>query len=98
MHIHIALGLRVEISARREAYLALNEADKLHSKLQQNAFLGLEHPTPWSYLTTCITEPLGYIQQSKIYVFVLSVVIDTIYTDTYNTDIYTHNTYIYIRI
>jgi hypothetical protein len=32
MYIHIALGLRVEISARREAHLALNEADKMHSK------------------------------------------------------------------
>ena len=37
MHIYIALGLGVQINARREAHLALNEADKLHSKLQRNA-------------------------------------------------------------
>ena len=37
MHIYIVLGLGVQINARREAHLALNEADKLHSKLQRNA-------------------------------------------------------------
>ncbi len=38
MHIHIARDLRVEISTRLEAHLALNEADKMHSKMQQNTF------------------------------------------------------------
>jgi hypothetical protein len=48
MHIHIALGLRVEINARREAHLALNEAVKMHSKLQQNAFAVFGTRTPHS--------------------------------------------------
>jgi hypothetical protein len=73
MHIHIALGLSVEISSRQEAHLALEEADKMHSKLNKMPFmfLGLEHPTPLSYVTTCTTEPLGYIEQDKIYVYLL---------------------------
>ncbi len=48
MHIHIALGLKVDISARREAHLALNEADKMHSDLQQNAFDVFGTRTPHS--------------------------------------------------
>jgi hypothetical protein len=46
MHIHIALGLRIEISARLKSHLALNKANKMHSKLQQNAFDVFETRTP----------------------------------------------------
>ncbi len=93
MHIHIALGLRLEISARREAHLALNQADKMHSKLQKMPLksLGLEHPTPRSYLTTCNNEPLGYIQHNKIYVYVLFC------CDTFNAYRYIQYRHMYIQ-
>ncbi len=49
-----------------------------------------------SAMTSGMTSVTIYNLTSGAYVYVLFVVIYTIYTDTYNTDICTHNTYIYI--